>query len=266
MLQMEREVMTNARYKIPYALMMFDIDLFKSVNDTYGHLVGDEVIRRTADVVALTLRRTDILARYGGEEFTIYLPHTTRPQAEMLAQRIRKAVEENRIPVQDDHEISVTISVGIIAVEEHPETEIRKLYDAGYLHDIGKIALLGSVLGKNPQSLTEAEREMVRQHPAVGYRILNLSANTLDLAESVYGHHERWNGSGYPKGLKGEEIPLHSRIIAVAEAYARIRNRHPKANSGGQALKILREGSGTQFDPKIVDALGRMLDESGGGI
>jgi two-component system cell cycle response regulator len=122
--QLEREVVTNVRYRIPFAVFLFDIDLFKAVNDTFGHLVGDEVIRRTAEVVRASLRRTDILARYGGEEFTVYLPHTNRIQAEMLAQRIRKAVETNLIPAGDGSHITVTISMGVLTVEEQTEAGI----------------------------------------------------------------------------------------------------------------------------------------------
>lgn len=125
MQQLEHEVLTNLRYRIPFAVFLFDIDLFKLVNDTYGHLVGDEVIRRTAEAVRGALRRTDILARYGGEEFAVYLPHTNKEQAELLAQRIREIVESNEIPTgRGRSPISVTISMGIHAVEEQTDLQI----------------------------------------------------------------------------------------------------------------------------------------------
>ncbi|MCQ6558824.1 histidine kinase N-terminal 7TM domain-containing diguanylate cyclase [Paenibacillus mendelii] len=121
MLQLEHEVATNIRYGIPFAIFLFDIDLFKKVNDTYGHLVGDEVIRLTAKVVKDALRKTDILARYGGEEFTVYLPHTNREQAEMLANRIRSAVERHEYRIGKQGEtIHITISMGMMAVEGQP--------------------------------------------------------------------------------------------------------------------------------------------------
>lgn len=113
MQQLEHEVLLNLRYRIPFSIFLFDIDFFKHINDQYGHLAGDEVIRRTAEIVKNQLRRTDILARYGGEEFTVYLPHTNREQAERLAERIMAAVEGNRI--DSDHErISITISMGVV--------------------------------------------------------------------------------------------------------------------------------------------------------
>lgn len=143
---------------------------------------------------------------------------------------------------------------------ELPETERKKLRDGAYLHDIGKIVLSETILEKIPEELTEAESEMMRQHPAIGYRILNLSQETLDLSNGVYGHHERWDGSGYPKGLKGEEIPLISRIISVAEAYERILNREKDRETGMEkALKTISEGSGRKYDPAIAELFIRIM-------
>ncbi|GLC81525.1 hypothetical protein LBYZC6_36390 [Lacrimispora brassicae] len=141
-----------------------------------------------------------------------------------------------------------------------PETEIKKLRDGAYLHDIGKITLSESILEKTPEQLTEVEHEMIRQHPAIGYRILNLSQETLDLANGVYGHHERWDGSGYPKGLKGEEIPLFSRILSVAEAYERILNREKDRKRGTErALQAILMGSGQRYDPEIAQLFVRIM-------
>ncbi|SFT02471.1 diguanylate cyclase (GGDEF) domain-containing protein [Paenibacillus sp. BC26] len=135
MQQLEHEVLTNVRYKIPFALLLFDIDLFKLVNDTYGHVIGDEVIRRTADAVRGALRRTDILARYGGEEFTVYLPHTNREQADMLAQRIREVVQNNEIAIgRGRSPVSVTISMGMLVVEEQSDLQIEDV--KGYIRDL----------------------------------------------------------------------------------------------------------------------------------
>lgn len=135
MQQLEHEVLTNLRYKIPFALILFDIDLFKQVNDTYGHIVGDEVIRRTAEAVRSSLRRTDILARYGGEEFTLYMPHTTKEQAEMLAQRVREEVQKNFIAIgRGRSPISVTVSMGMIAVDEPFHQQVDDIKD--YLKEL----------------------------------------------------------------------------------------------------------------------------------
>ena len=100
----------------------------------------------------------------------------------------------------------------------------------------------------------------MRQHPATGYRLLNLSEETLDLANGVYGHHEFWDGSGYPKGLRGEEIPLISRIITVVETYERIRNQgNYSRESMEEALQIIRENAGIKFDPAIAESFIKMI-------
>jgi diguanylate cyclase (GGDEF)-like protein len=125
MQQLEHEIMTNIRYNIPFAIFLFDIDLFKSINDIYGHLVGDEVIKHVADTVRRCLRRTDIVARYGGEEFTVYLPHTNRAQAMMLAERVRQAVSSAEVKAgADGRTVQVTISMGVLAVEESDPNKI----------------------------------------------------------------------------------------------------------------------------------------------
>jgi diguanylate cyclase (GGDEF)-like protein/PAS domain S-box-containing protein len=141
------------------------------------------------------------------------------------------------------------------------ETEISKLKRAGYLHDIGKIVLDESILSKD--LLTDEEMEKMQQHSAVGYRILNLFDDTLDLADFVYGHHERWDGTGYPRGLYGEQIPLISRIIAVTETYDRVLNKGelPLAERKQTALKVIKDGAGSQFDPNIAELFVQIVNE-----
>ncbi|MGC5774877.1 diguanylate cyclase [Paenibacillus pabuli] len=116
---LNHEVITNIQYKTPFSLILLDIDYFKAINDRYGHVIGDEVLHRTAQAVKQSIRSTDILTRYGGEEFMIYLPHTERELAQQIAERVRLAVESNLIVV--DHEIeqvSITISIGILSIED----------------------------------------------------------------------------------------------------------------------------------------------------
>lgn len=146
-----------------------------------------------------------------------------------------------------------------------PETEISKLKRAAYLHDIGKIVLDEKLLQKD--YFTDEEREKIRLHSAVGYRILNLFDDTLDLAEYVYGHHERWDGSGYPRGLKGEQIPLISRIITAVETYDRVLNRGEDTleERKNEARKIIMDGRGTQFDPQVADTLISIIDTESQG-
>lgn len=133
MQQLEHEVLLNVRYRIPFSVFLFDIDFFKQINDRYGHLIGDEVIRSTADIVRAKLRRTDILARYGGEEFTVYLPHTNREQAELLADRIMHAVGSNFV-LAGNERVQVTISMGVVSETcddfqvDNPKEYLRDLF------------------------------------------------------------------------------------------------------------------------------------------
>lgn len=119
MRRLEHEVALNVRHGIPFSIFLFDIDLFKSINDKYGHLVGDEVICATVDAVRSTLRATDILARYGGEEFTVYLPHSNREQADIIADMVKESVERNEVKTgQGSQTVNVTISMGVVSVEQ----------------------------------------------------------------------------------------------------------------------------------------------------
>lgn len=117
--QLEHEIAVNVQYGIPFSIFLFDIDLFKAINDTYGHLVGDEVICATVEAVKGTLRAADILARYGGEEFTVYLPHTNREQADIIADMVKESVEQNVVKTgHGNQSVTVTISMGVVSVEQ----------------------------------------------------------------------------------------------------------------------------------------------------
>lgn len=132
------------------------------------------------------------------------------------------------------------------------EIEVSRLKVAGLLHDIGKIAIEEGILNK-PGKLTQCEWEQIKRHPDIGYRILSTSHEMVDIADCILAHHERWDGSGYPKGLKGEAIPRVARIIALADSYDAMISERPYRNafSEEQALKEIRKNSGSQFDPEI---------------
>jgi len=122
------------------------------------------------------------------------------------------------------------------------------------LHDIGKIGIDDKILNK-PGKLTEEEWAIMKRHPEIGYRIARASHKLARIADYILTHHERWDGAGYPKGLKGEDIPLLSRILAVADAYdAMTEDRvYRKAMSKEQAVEEIRRNAGTQFDPLIAN-------------
>ncbi len=140
-----------------------------------------------------------------------------------------------------------------------PEVELSRLKEAAFLHDIGKIVLDESLILKNQRLSTQEEYEM-NQHPVAGYRILNSFDDTMNLANTVLAHHEKWDGTGYPKGIKGEQIPLKARIINVAEYYDAITNRPwNKPLSKEEIVKELRKQAGKRFDPNIAEVMINVL-------
>ena len=138
---------------------------------------------------------------------------------------------------------------------------MERLKQAAYLHDIGKLVLDESIMLKDGYSREAAAK--IQQHPLYGYRILSLFDETLDIAEYVYSHHEKWDGSGHPKGLQGEQIPLMSRIIAIAEAYDRALHSEirPVEDRAQAAVQFIKDGAGTRFDPQIAEIFVQTLEQ-----
>ena len=132
------------------------------------------------------------------------------------------------------------------------------------LHDIGKVGIPDSILNK-PGELTEDEWEIMKTHVEIGHRIASSSADLAHIAEAILSHHERWDGEGYPRGLKGDEIPLIAKILAVVDAYDAITNDRPHsiARSSGAALDELMRCAGTHFDPQLVEVFARLMETQG---
>lgn len=161
------------------------------------------------------------------------------------------------------HSAGVTRYTTKIAERLNLGTETaRKLYWASYIHDIGKIFIKQDILNK-PERLTKEEYELVKLHPIKGEELIADMEELEDIAKIIRYHHERWDGKGYPDGLKGEEIPLESRILAVADAFEAMISERPykKALSKKEAIEELKRCSGTQFDPKIVEIMISILQE-----
>lgn len=303
---------------LPLTIIFGDVNGLKLTNDIFGHTAGDNLLKKTAEILKKVLREKDIISRYAGDEFVIALPNTTESEAEMIVQKIRgefaledtiammasislgyetkTMMSENIIQTIDDaeawmykdkmdkrkttnietinkiltllhkrspqekvHSLNVSLLCYDLAIAMgKSETEIRKCKDAGYFHDIGKIVVDPELLNYRGQ-LSDEQHKILEQHTVVGYRILNLFDETLDLAEGVLYHHEKWNGQGYPKGLKGEEIPELARLIKVVENYDFLVNR--KNYLVEDALAVLIEEAGINYDPYIVDVFVKMIKE-----
>ncbi len=137
-----------------------------------------------------------------------------------------------------------------------PEERMEVLRWAGRLHDLGKIGIPNRILGK-PGPLTPAEFEVMKQHPVRGWRVAARAGLLAQAAPIIRAHHERLDGSGYPDGLRGDEIPLEARIVAVADVWDALTSDRPyrKAMPLAQAVGIIRAEAGSRLDPRCVDAL-----------
>lgn len=132
--------------------------------------------------------------------------------------------------------------------------ELRRFYWAGVLHDLGKLSVPEAILRK-PGRLTTEEFEVIKKHPVDGERILlDISESFSDIATGVRSHHEHWDGTGYPDGLKGEAIPLIGRVLAVVDVFEAVTSHRPyrAPMTRDEALALIQAGSGSHFDPQIA--------------
>lgn len=151
---------------------------------------------------------------------------------------------------------------------ELPEDQIETIRTAARVHDIGKVAIPDSILNKRGP-LDDSDWQLVKQHTIVGFDLLKNLEMYSEAAQLVKYEHERWDGTGYPEGLKGEQIPLGARIIHVADVYHALTSDRPYRESQGlprhyepvEAVRIIQSQSGRQFDPKVVEALVRVISD-----
>ena len=130
--------------------------------------------------------------------------------------------------------------------------DIKLLEAISNLHDIGKIAIDDAILNK-PGKLDDREWEQIKKHPEIGYRILATTPEYAEIAQDILSHHERYDGRGYPRGIKGEDIPLRARIISIADSYDAMISERPyrKPLTHQQAIEEIKRNLGTQFDPEL---------------
>ncbi|MBE5827319.1 MAG: HD domain-containing protein [Butyrivibrio sp.] len=142
------------------------------------------------------------------------------------------------------------------------EDEVQNIYYAGLLHDAGKISVPDAVLNK-PGKLTDEERKQIQEHTVAGGKMLKQLSSLRGIRETALYHHERYDGKGYPEGLKGESIPLYARIVGVADSYDamssnRVYRRHL---SKDEIIEEIQKGSATQFDPNVVPYMVDMIND-----
>lgn len=174
------------------------------------------------------------------------------------------AAIEARDPYARGHSSRVTVFSQAMAKRIGVESERLPVLRLGaLLHDVGKLSVPPSVLLKNG-SLTEDELEQVRRHPAAGVRMLRSLGAPRDILPSVLHHHERWDGTGYPRGRAGERIPLEARILSVADSFDAMTSIRPyrTPRQVHDAIEELARCAGSQFDPELVAAF---TDEWGEG-
>lgn len=347
--QLEKETARARRYGGVLTLATLDLDDFSDINNTYGHVVGDEVLVRVARILMQMTRNTDYIARIGGDEFAVIMPETDTSEAVSVIDRVKTELNKN-LNVKGR---SVTASFGIASFPEHADSKKKLvknadsalywakyhgkdgifIYDpkidaqspgkrielvrqqaylntvralaaavdardpytrhhsqnvaklavklgerlgfnqerlkllemAALLHDVGKIGIHDSILQKQ-DGLEPDEQDEIRMHPVLAAKILN-KTNIKQIIPWVLAHHERWDGTGYPNGMSGEEIPVEARILAICDAYDAMTSDRPyrKSLSHTEALEELYRKAGTQFDPHLVSLFLDIMSEESGG-
>ncbi len=345
------ELERTRRYGKMFSLLMLDIDHFKLMNDTFGHPVGDGVLKETAKVIRKCIRTCDLAFRYGGEEFAVILPETGLKSAKLTAERIRKEIAWTPLDIPEDDCKRITISIGVstypqdadqredlisaadqalyaakrdgrdnvklysevlkkvinkepIALDEYlSDPEMKTLRDiasvvdakspymaghtegvlryamffaeslnlqdiekknlefASLLHNIGTVSLPSKLLNK-PGPLTPEERKVIHSHPGVAQLLIKQSEQFQQVLPAILYHHERYDGKGYPNGLKGEEIPYLARMLCIVDSYfamISVRSYRPRMTKA-EAIEELRQNAGSQFDPEMVKAFTALLE------
>ena len=325
----------------PLSVLIGDMDDFKLFNDTFGHPLGDEVLRLVAGVFRQMSGDSGIASRYGGDEFLVILPGADKAAATAFAERLAAAIGEIEFQAADGTRVPISLSLGLASFPEDTESKdhllavadaatyeakrlgaidrqgprvvaagevridsvfgaldslvqaiqyrdrytkthsdlvaeyaaklsleaglsdeaVRAIRIAGVLHDVGKLIVPDDIL-KKPGPLSDEEWEVVRRHPLVSEMLIRETPFLEDVIQAVGCHHERYDGAGYPRGLKGEDIPLLGRILTIADAYSAMCLDRPyrKALSTDEIIAELTADAGKAFDPRLVGIFVEMLE------
>lgn len=235
--------------------------IYKSVENCYLDqiVISVSIGWDTKESVEQTIRDTFIKA-----EEHMYRKKLTESQSmrnetiKAILKTVNEKSEREKIHAEKVSEISKKIGKML----NLPQDVINEIGIAGLMHDIGKIGIDDAVLNKKG-ALTEEEYIEIKRHPEGSYHILKAVDAYTKLADYVLSHHERWDGKGYPRGISGDDIPLVSRIIAVADAFEAMTSSRPyrETLSESEALLEINKNAGTQFDPEIAHRFVQRYDE-----
>lgn len=242
----------------------FKIDQLDANGKTVTVEINGAPVRKDGKIIAMEGIMRDITERHRGEE-------EAKHNIEKLVNAMENTISamamviEMRDPYTAGHQRRVTQLACAIAKELGLSgNQITGLRLAGLIHDIGKVRVPAEIL-TNPDGLSDAEFTMIKTHPVLGYEILKTMDLPWPIADIIYQHHERMDGSGYPLGIAAKDIIVEARILAVADVVEAISSHRPyrPAHSIDTALKEISEKRGKLYDPKVVDACLKLFTEKG---